>query len=494
MSEYVTYEQFGAIGDGKADDTAAIVRAHAYANEHNLPVRTKSDATYYIGTAATPARIMTDTDWNTSRFIIDDTVTEDFKKDIFVIPPRGEWTTLPIPPLSAGQTALDLAACGITLEQDMYVDIVSDERMQYIRFGGNRDSGSPQTDSFILTKEGKLLSGINWDYTKISKVRAVAIDSDPLSVRGGHFTTIANQAESKYNYYGRGINIIRSNTTVENVYHTVTGEIDHGAPYRGFFSFTSCAYVTLKNCHVCGHKTYWTIGSAGTPVGMGSYDINCGNAIDIRFIGVRQDNICDRTRWGVFGSNFCKQITFDDCVISRTDAHCGLRDYTIRNSVIGWMGTNTIGFGEMLMENCTCFCDHIVGFRPDYGCTWQGNLTLRNITWVPNPGNAVTPVMLTAHNNGQHDFGYPCALPTSITIENVTVVDTNTPNGYPGVRIFNNFDGDVTMENRETHTEPYPLKRPEKITVRGLRTVSGKPIILCDNPALLFDTEVVIED
>ena len=495
MNEFVTYEAFGAVGDGKTDDTAAIVRAHTYANEHNLPIRTNPDATYYIGPAATPAVIMTDTDWTTSKFIIDDVNVENWRVDCFVVPPRGEWRTdLPIPPLHEGQTALDLDALGIHLEQDMYVTIRSDERMQYIRLGANQDSGSPQTDSFVLTTDGKILSGINWDYTRITGISAVPIDKDPLVIRGGHFTTIANQAESKYTYYGRGIKVTRSNVTIENVYHTVTGEIDHGAPYCGFFTFSNCAYATLKDCHVTGHKIYTTIGSAGVPVQMGSYDINCGNVVGIRFLGCRQDDICNRTLWGVFGSNFCKQIEFDDCVLSRSDAHCGVRDYTIRNSVMGWMGTNTIGFGEMLMENVTCYCHSVVGFRYDYGCTWRGNLTLRNITWIPVPGQSVRPVLLHADNNGQHDFGYPCHLPTNITIENITVVDTNMPKDCSGVRILSNFDRDVTEENRETHTEPYPISRPEKITIKNFRTVSGKKPILCDNMALLHDTEIVIED
>ena len=46
---YVNYEDFGAIGDGEHDDMAAIAAAHAYANANGMPVKTKEDATYYIG-------------------------------------------------------------------------------------------------------------------------------------------------------------------------------------------------------------------------------------------------------------------------------------------------------------------------------------------------------------------------------------------------------------------------------------------------------------
>ena len=493
MQDYVTYEDFGAVGDGRCDDLAAIVRAHTYANAHGLPVRTRPDAVYYIGAGAEASAeavaIRTPTDWSTSRFVIDDRQTERYDADIFMIEPEGAWVSLPLPPLRKGQTHIDLAACGITLSSDMYVTVTSDEKMQYIRYGGNQDSGSPQTDSFILTAAGDILSGINWDYTRLTTVRAIPLDAEPLTVRGGHFVTIANQAESRYTYYGRGICVRRSNVTVENVSHTVEGEGDHGAPYRGFFSFEHCAHAVLKDCHVSGHKIYTTIGSAGVPVQMGSYDINCYAVIDIRFLGVRQDEILDRSRWGVFGSNFCKQILFDGCVISRSDAHCGVRGYTIRNSVMGWMGTNTIGFGEMLMENCTCYGRYLVGFREDYGCTWDGDLTLRHILWIPQPGTCLEPVMLHAHNEGQHDFGYPCTLPHRITIEDVTVVDTNTPPFCPGVRVFEDFDPHGAAD---TPAEPYPLGRPDELIIRGLRTVSGRPVIICDNMALLPDMKVTI--
>ena len=98
MSEFVTYEAFGAVGDGKTDDMAAIAAAHAYANEHGLPVITKPDATYYIGGKACPAVIRTHTDWTTSHFIIDDRAVENYRVNVFEVPASGEWTSdLPIP-------------------------------------------------------------------------------------------------------------------------------------------------------------------------------------------------------------------------------------------------------------------------------------------------------------------------------------------------------------------------------------------------------------
>ena len=45
---YVTYSDFGAVGDGVHDDFEAIWRAHEYANENGLPVVVNDGKTYYI--------------------------------------------------------------------------------------------------------------------------------------------------------------------------------------------------------------------------------------------------------------------------------------------------------------------------------------------------------------------------------------------------------------------------------------------------------------
>ena len=76
--EFVTYEEFGAVGDGKTNDFAAIYKAHVYANENKLPVKANDSATYYICEPLIDGEvksipIKTSVEWGSANFIIDDT-------------------------------------------------------------------------------------------------------------------------------------------------------------------------------------------------------------------------------------------------------------------------------------------------------------------------------------------------------------------------------------------------------------------------------------
>lgn len=68
-NKIITYEEFGAIGDGRNDDISAIAAAHAYANDHHLPVRARDGARYYIGKQALTAIVKTNTDWGTAELM-----------------------------------------------------------------------------------------------------------------------------------------------------------------------------------------------------------------------------------------------------------------------------------------------------------------------------------------------------------------------------------------------------------------------------------------
>lgn len=258
-SQAVTYEAFGAIGDGVTDDLPAIVKAHAHANENGLPVRTKPDATYHLGRQALTAIIQTDTDWGTSKFIIDDSQgVDDLRRPLFEVTSRLKPVPLKIERLTRGQIRLDIRP-----PADCLVHVENDKHRIFIRRGGNQNSGTAQQEVFILRRDGSIEGGIDWDYESVTRVVARPIDPKPLSVRGGIFTNIANRDDSTA-YWGRNIVIKRSNTTIDKVTHRVTGETDIGAPYRGFLHPNQCANVSLRNCRIDGRKTYHKIGNDGT--------------------------------------------------------------------------------------------------------------------------------------------------------------------------------------------------------------------------------------
>lgn len=500
-NQYVTYEEFGAIGDGVTDDLPAICAAHAYANAQHLPVKTKPDATYHLGVRALTAVIATDTDWNTSRFTIDDsgadgagvgdTAVEDHKAPLFAVRSLLEPVEVQIRRLTRDQRQVEARP-----PRDCHMLVESDEKRRYIRRGLNQNQGVPQHDCFILRRDGSVEGDIDWRYDTITRIEARPIDETPLSVRGGIFTTFANRMRQEvgYNYWGRNIVITRSNTEVDGLTHYVAGETAVGHPYRGFLSAEQCANITLRNCFATGHKIYSTIGAAGLPVNMGSYDIHANNVVNFQMYNCRMNHICDRTRWGVIASNFCKNILLEGCVLSRMDTHMGVSGvYTIRRCTLGHMGLNAIGRGTLTVEDSTLYGNALVSFRSDYGSTWEGDLIIRNCRWIPACGETCRPYLIHARNDGMHDFGYPCSMPRAITINGLFIEDTNHPEEYAGPYLFTDPD--------EMHTgapasppaveRPFPYKPCEKVTIRGLSAASGKAPQVSPNAEIQKGTLVV---
>jgi hypothetical protein len=206
---------------------------------------------------------------------------------------------------------------------------------------------------------------------------------------------------------------------------------------------------------------------------MGTYDVTANEVVNFTMIGCRMDNICDPTRWGVIGTNFCKNILLENCTLSRMDAHQGVSGtYTIRGCKLGHAGLNAIGRGTLTVENSTLNGRSLISLRSDYGSTWEGTVVIRNSRWIPACGAAVQPHLLAASNDGQHDFGYPCFMPREITIDGLVIEDRNVPKGYQGPFLFTDPDGASTGgANR-----PFPYALTERVTIRNLTTASGKRI------------------
>jgi len=478
-SKTLSYEQYGAAGDGVTDDLEAIARTHAAANKLNMPVCASPGAVYYIGGKDMTAEIQTDTNWGTAKFIIDDTNVENRKRHIFRVTSKlAPIQIAGIASIKKGQSKLD-----ISLAHDSLVTAFDNTTMHYIREGLNQDSGTQQTDVFIVRKNGHVdpSTAILWDYHNISSLVAHPIPTQPLVISGGHFTTIANHETAEYNYFERNIALRRSNIIVDGLTHVVTEENpDHSAPYSGFISIDNCADITVRNCNLSAHKIYTTIGAAGKPVKMGSYDILANRSVNLLFKDCRQLNdITDDTTWGIFGSNFTKNITFDTVSFSRFDAHKGTTNTIIKNSEIGHMGIQLIGSGICHIENTKVYGSQFANLRGDYGSTWEGELVILNCEFTPHKLRENGALVLGAYYTGLHDFGYTCYMPQKITIDGLVINDDRErASNYQGPRVLSSVHPNYADR---LFKEKYHYVLPEEVIIRNVTVKSGKPWVLSDN-------------
>ncbi len=353
--------------------------------------------------------------------------------------------------------------------------MVDNKTKRYIREGVNQNAGADQTDIFVVGTDGRVdqSAPIIWDYDRITSATVYPIDTEVLTVSGGTFTTRANQEEmalanntySSTQYYARGIQITRSNTVVENVRHLITDEPDQpqayqlpgtSKPYTGFLQTTNCAYVTIRDCELTGHKAYtWNKNTGGTT--QGTYDFNANSTIGLTIENCTQTNdITDGGYWGIFTSNYSKDITLDGVEWSRFDAHQGVYNATVKNSVLGHQGMQIIGGGTMTVENTTIYSNRLIWLRSDYGSTWEGDIVIKNCTL--NGGATV----IDGSNSGNHNFGYPCCLPSSLTVDGLTFSSGGS------VNIFSSGWG--------SDGAPYAIRTPDTVRVRGLKRSNGAAV------------------
>ncbi len=477
FTDYVTYESFGALGDGKTDDFEAIIKTHEYANENGMSVFANETSTYYIGGADKTAYIKTDVSWSTARFIIDDTQVENRSAWVFnVAPSQGAINiTDKVSPLKS-----DADSIGTTLECESLVVLTNANVKHYIRKGANQNSGSSQSDVILVDENGNISpdTPLIWDFDEVTGATAYPMDQEILRIKGGRFTTVANNAPSEYTYYARGIVVRRSNTVIDSIYHDITNEGKTGSPYSAFVSLSCCANVTVKNSTFTGHKKYTTIGSAGTSVTMGTYDIGAATAVNAKFINCKQTNdITDGDYWGIAGTNYCKNLIYDGCAFSRFDAHQGVLNATVINSVLGHHGIKLIGNGTALIENTTVLSDSFIDLREDYGSTWNGKLIIRNCKFYPT---GVASHIIKATNSEGHNFGYTCHLPETIEIDGLFVHRIG----------FNYLFTKVNPNHKsDSYNAEYPVVTPKEITVNNFSCLFFGELKVSKNKAM-FDVEI----
>jgi len=474
VKKYVTYEEFGAIGDGVSDDMPAIVACHEYANSNSLEVRGSDGANYYIGKSDLTATIMTDVNWGKAKFTIDDRELENIRQNIFKAVGTSKKFIPEIKSLKKNQKTVDFPH-----EGSVYVRAFDANKKRYIRKGKNMNGGTASSDCFVVWADGNVIGDINWDYDNFTDIYAFSADEKPITIEGGFFTTVANRQESYYNYHNRNIYVTRSNVVVKNITHYIMGEGESGAPYMGFISVSECCNVTVRDCLLTAHKTYKTASKIpGETVPMGSYDLVANGIVGLRLINIKQTTDITNTKyWGLMVTNYCKNVCLENCEISRFDAHMGVTNCAIKNCRLGHMGAQLIGFGDASIENTEFAGACPIKFRSDYGSFFHGRLTIKNCKWTPlNIGSRKKLEIIYARNEGDHDFGYDCSMPHEIIIDGFVIDDEH----IDADGIFYCLLPDYGSQKDEDC--PYPYGTPEKISLKGLRSKAGRDIIPFENP------------
>lgn len=473
-NKYITYESFGTSSKEGFDNYQAIHDAHVYANYYNYNVKATLD-TYHIYKLEQTnfIRIQTNTDWNDATFIIHDEEINNLDTRNYALfriePKQSEITitdksilsnieinkmTTKIPELSGYGNAMCI--------------VYNEDKMQYIRYGNNQDNGKTQRDFFKIDNEGNILNEIQWDFDNISELLIIPIPEKTLTVENGNFVTIL--PEEKYEqdsgYFLRNIYCRRSNTIIQNINHTVNNKNYIGGPYKGFINLYGVTDVTIKNCELYSHKYEE----------KSNYDLFLEYAVDIKITDVTSNDIEDEGRWGIGGTHYAKDITYENCTLNRIDSHTGVHNLTISNCTIGIKGITVIGNGNLKISNSTILSNnYLIELRQDYGSTWDGNIYITNCTYKPK--NAQQLVYFKASyddTNTFHDFGYDLYLP-NIFIDGLTIDDKNSTYNDNNLYMFYNSQYYTGISNGDL-TNIYNL--PEKIYIKNYEIASGRNIKL----------------
>ena len=457
---FIYYYDFGAVGDGETCDFLAIYNAHNEANRLNKPVRADYNATYRISGLARTVTIQTNTNWRDAHFIIDDRNVSNPGTWVFHVTSQHTIQSLgnTVTSLTRGQSSL-----GRTFDHPSLVRVENNTVRRFIRRGENQDSGSPQQEVFLVDTNGNVCptTPILWDYERITASTIRPIDTEQLIITGGTFTTIANHSPLG-TYHNRNILIERSNTVLDGFRHDVVDD-NNASPYSGFL-VREAANVTIQNSYFTGLRSSV----------QGSYDIEAGRTVNLVLRNVRQTNdITDTAFWGIFGANENKNMTFDNVHLSRFDAHRGVHNATIRDSVLGHAGITIIGSGLLTIENTTVTnSDTFINLRSDYGSTWNGEIVIRNSVFHPGRSNSAT--IIYGSNDGAWDFGYQTFLPRKVTIDNLKVFDNQISQNDSALRIFSSF---THVSNAQ-----FPMIWTEDISLRDIFRNSGRGFIISPNP------------
>ncbi len=458
----ITYEQYGAVGDGVADDFEALKAAHKAANSYGLIVHATAGKTYRLGHEGgyQSIDVKTDTYWHGASFIFDDygilQSDPEYNTPIFhILPSVGLKTRYRIGDNNLPITSVEKGAQNIGFAPgfDCYIKLENANKKQYIRVGTWEDGGQNQKEYILVDKDGNVdpTTPIQWTFSELTEIAIYDINDQPIVISGADSVDEVSTITTNFNgspfpngydhYTSRNIKITRSNVTIERIVHEFIGEdeVTSGQPYNGFIDTDSCVNITIRNITFQRPKR-WTNTETGLDMSR-SYEIHATAVTNISYIDCSQSNFFHDEKTGLnanngmMGTNYCRNMLLDNCTFNTFDAHCGVYNATVRNSTLVYI--SIIGAGTLEVDNVTFYAartdrdDAIaIWMRDDYGSTFDGDFIIKNInikynTYKLGSTTKERAVSVIDATWTDHYFGYDTTLPHNIYLENINATKMN---------------------------------------------------------------------
>ncbi len=353
----------------------------------------------------------------------------------------------------------------------------------YMRWGYVDNAGQNQCEVVLVDEYGNIdpSTPILLDYTALTSINVIRVDIPTVTIKNATIESIASQN----NTLGAGgsiahsIALTRPNIVFQNVHHVISGEIAKNAPTRlneetglwedvtaeGFSYDSSLKKILLNGAIYTGDDVQPFIGytysgfvqcrdahnilvkgctfQARVYYNEGTYDISSTFTNKVIFEDCVQSNFFD-TRpeyekygpstvanlslcWGIAGTNFCKNLDYINCELTRYDAHCGVVNGRIIGGKIAVV--RLIGGGNFTVEGVEFYqrSGAPIQLREDYGASFNGTLTIKdckfNYGWKSQLGHVSYAMTLISAGSAQWDNNYTTYFP-NIIIDGITVETT----------------------------------------------------------------------
>lgn len=548
----LTYEMFGAKGDGVTNDYLAIKQTHDWANKlyvdegTMITVHGTKGKTYYLGVFNSQIDVITNVNWEDAKFIVDDFIDEnndnlndvntnkaifnitnpmyvkcgirylEFKKDEiesnFKVNKTTKNLSNVINAVKKSSVYLENSFVRKQFFQAKYwVVSVTNSNKQYIRKGVNANSGSYQTEVILIDgTTGDVLSDINWDYNDITSIIVYPISENTININNGFFETWTNNrvytdnggTPERRGYSFRNIYVnYTGNVVISNIKHKIDEKkhkyeyeyqsTPYGNQYNGFIQIDNTAFIKMKDVYLTprtfvnivtnkeittgAHGTYDLVMNNSTNVYLDNVSYYCDSSMNETACYEQNMLVYDENgdgkgdKWGIMATNRLKNVFITNSKLNVIDAHQGITNLYLSDTIIGNSGFSVIGNGYLYAKNIKVDGPSwMISLPGEYGSSWDGNIVIDGAQYIV--GGREVPEIFRVRNSQDHYFGYTTYFP-NVYIRNMNI-DTSQSSSFSSLNFLN--INNSTISNETNDNSKYYFK--ENIYVQNISITNNGTI------------------